>query len=189
MPGSLAQYSGPDQGNLLGSGCRMPYFGLLIGLMLRSSSSDAQSMEPQRRSGGNDEFSSGRAVLAGRRASRSDPHPAHALCADSASGCRLPRGRDVRVTARHVGSEVIVSVADEGLGIPADSLPACSPSSIVSSHLNDVTSKGPGWGSRSGARLSKRTGDGSGPNQGSTFSFALPLIPPEDATTALTATS
>ncbi len=99
-----------------------------------------------------------------------------------------PRGGEVRLTARHLGSEVVVSVADEGLGIPAESLPRLFTKfyRILAPDRRHI--KGTGLGLAICRQIVEAHGgriwaESAGLNQGSTFSFALPEISPGETTT------
>jgi two-component system sensor histidine kinase BaeS len=94
-----------------------------------------------------------------------------------------PAGGKVTVTAIKVGGEAQVSVEDDGIGIPPESLP----------HLFDrfyrvdlSRSRAAGGGSGIGLTIAKAVveahggriwAESTGENQGSTFSFTLPLVP------------
>ncbi len=105
-----------------------------------------------------------------------------------------PSGGEVRVSARRVGTEVIVSVADAGLGIPAECLPRLFTKfyRVLTPERREI--KGTGLGLAICRQIIQAHGgriwaESAGPNQGSTFSFALPLLPPGETTAAPTTAS
>lgn len=105
-----------------------------------------------------------------------------------------PQGGEIRIAAQHVGTEIVVSVADAGLGIPAECLPRLFTKfyRILTPDRRHI--KGTGLGLAICRQIAEVHGgriwaESAGPNQGSTFSFALPLSPPGEITAAPTTAS
>lgn len=91
-----------------------------------------------------------------------------------------PTGGEVQVTARRQGSEMLISVTDTGVGIAAEHLPLI----FTRFYRVDKSRSRVGGGSGIGLTIAKhlveahggRIWAGSpGPNQGSTFTFTLPV--------------
>ena len=91
-----------------------------------------------------------------------------------------PNGGEVRLSAQRVAQEVVVSVSDEGLGIPADALPHLFTRFFRVNSTDRRTIRGNGLGLALCRQIIEAHGgrvwaESDGPQKGSTFAFTLPF--------------
>lgn len=91
-----------------------------------------------------------------------------------------PNGGEVRVSAQRVSQEVVVSVRDEGLGIPAEALPHLFTRFYRVNSADRRTIRGNGLGLALCRQIIEAHGgriwaESDGPQRGSTFKFTLPV--------------